>query len=138
MKVVIDTNIIIRMLINPQNEADREQRYIAENLLQRFDEVIIPTHVFCEVTWILDRHKYKPNQVCHVFKAFLESDKFVCKEEEIEAGMLMLEQGGDFADGVNEYTGRVMTRGLSVFASFDKKAVKLLSERGIPAMIPQL
>jgi hypothetical protein len=52
--------------------------------------------------------------------------------------MLMLEKGGDFADGVNEYTGRIMARGAVVFASFDKDAVQILTERGISAMIPGL
>ncbi|GHU26499.1 hypothetical protein AGMMS50256_03860 [Betaproteobacteria bacterium] len=68
----------------------------------------------------------------------LQTSKIVCKEDEVNAGMQMLERSGDFADGVNEYSGRMMAHGASVFATFDKDAVKLLTERGIAAMIPRL
>ncbi len=41
-----------------------------------------------------------------------------------------------FADRMNVYTGRAMTRGKTVFVSFDKKAIRLLNEQGITAMSP--
>ncbi|MDR3054902.1 MAG: type II toxin-antitoxin system VapC family toxin [Zoogloeaceae bacterium] len=138
MNVVIDTNIIVRTLVNPKSEGDAEQREIAINLFQKFDKVIIPTHVFCELAWLLKGYNFQKQQIYFAFQAILESDKFVCREEEIEAGMLMLEKDGDFADGVNEYSGRMIAEGNCLFASFDKQAVQLLNERGIPAMIPGL
>jgi predicted nucleic-acid-binding protein len=139
MNVVIDTNIIVRILVNPKNAEDEKQRLIAMSLFQKFDKVIIPTHVFCEIAWLLKAHGYDKKRIYSAFQAILESDKFVCKEEEIEAGMLMLEKNGDFADGINEYSGRMMAgHGASVFATFDKQAVQLLTERGIAAMIPGL
>jgi predicted nucleic-acid-binding protein len=138
MNVVVDTNIIARLLVTPTSEADKEQRRIVENLFQRFDKVILPTHVFCELAWLLRGRGHEKSQIYSAFQAILESSKFVCKEEEIEAGMLMLEKGGDFADGVNEYSGRMLAQGASVFATFDKQAAQLLTERGIAAMIPCL
>jgi len=57
-------------------------------------------------------------------------------EEEVEAGLSMMREGGDFADGVNAYTGRQMSSGNIIFASFDKKAVRLLVAQGVPALIP--
>ncbi|GHU47391.1 DNA-binding protein [Betaproteobacteria bacterium] len=138
MNIVIDTNIIVRTLVKPKTEKDAEQRQIAFNLFQKFDKIIIPTHVFCELAWLLKGFEFKKPQIYGAFQAILESDKFVCREEEIEAGMLMLEKDGDFADGVNEYTGRMIAHGDSLFVSFDKLAVQLLNERGIPALIPRL
>ena len=55
----------------------------------------------------------------------------------VSAGLRMLEDGGDFADGVLEYMGRRMADGAPcVFASFDRQAVKLLTKRGVAAAIP--
>ncbi|GHU03387.1 DNA-binding protein [Betaproteobacteria bacterium] len=137
MNVIVDTNIIARVFTGV--DEDVEQKKIVLKLFKQFDEVIIPTHVFCELTWtLISRYKFQREQVLFALKEFLQISKIVCKEDEVEAGLAMLRKGGDFADGVNEYTGRQMSRGATVFASFDKKAVGLLTERGIPAMIPQL
>jgi predicted nucleic-acid-binding protein len=113
MKVVVDANILARTLIAPKIPADNEQRAIAENLLKKFDEVIIPTHVFCELAWVLFGQGIKKEQIHFAFQHLMKTSKIVCKEDKINAGLQMLEKGGDFADGVNEYTGRVMAHGLS-------------------------
>jgi hypothetical protein len=51
----------------------------------------------------------------------------------------MMENGGNFADGVNAHVGQKMARkGTSpVFASFDMQAVRILKEKGIPAVVPE-
>ncbi|MGO3123578.1 MAG: hypothetical protein ACTIKR_06105 [Advenella sp.] len=51
----------------------------------------------------------------------------------VEAGLLMLEAGGDFADGVIAYEGNWL--GGETFVSFDKLAVKLLMEQGEAAQL---
>ena len=45
-----------------------------------------------------------------------------------EAGLTLLDAGGDFADGVIAYEGSWL--GAEAFVSFDKKAVKLMEARG--------
>jgi predicted nucleic-acid-binding protein len=45
-----------------------------------------------------------------------------------EAGLALLNAGGDFADGVIAYEGSWL--GADTFISFDKKAVKLMKARG--------
>ena len=45
-----------------------------------------------------------------------------------EAGLTLLDRGGDFADGVIAYEGNWL--GANTFASFDKKAIKLLEAQG--------
>lgn len=42
----------------------------------------------------------------------------------VEAGLAVLEAGGDFADGVIAFDGRRLGGG--VFVSFDRKAVELI------------
>jgi predicted nucleic-acid-binding protein len=46
----------------------------------------------------------------------------------VEAGLAMLEAGGDFADGVIAFEGRRL--GGTVFASFDSRAVELVAAGG--------
>jgi predicted nucleic-acid-binding protein len=46
-----------------------------------------------------------------------------------EAGLALLNAGGDFADGVIAYEGSWL--GADTFISFDKKAVKLIEAQGV-------
>jgi len=45
-----------------------------------------------------------------------------------EAGLAMLDAGGDFADGVIAFEGRRL--GGPVFASFDRRATELIAATG--------
>jgi len=54
----------------------------------------------------------------------------------IGTNLLMMDDGGDFADGVTAYVGSRMASGPAVFVSFDRQAVKLLTNRGLSAMAP--
>lgn len=45
-----------------------------------------------------------------------------------DAGLSVLEAGGDFADGVVAYEGAWL--GAETFVSFDKKAISLLNRQG--------
>jgi len=50
-----------------------------------------------------------------------------------EAGLALLEAGGDFADGVIAYEGNWL--GAETLVSFDKKAVKLMKAQGESARL---
>jgi predicted nucleic-acid-binding protein len=50
-----------------------------------------------------------------------------------EAGLSMLDAGGDFADGVIAYEGSWL--GADIFLSFDKRAVKLMQSQGKPSRL---
>jgi predicted nucleic-acid-binding protein len=47
---------------------------------------------------------------------------------DLEAGLALLEAGGDFVDGVIAFDGAWL--GAEVFVSFDKRAVSLLTKQG--------
>jgi predicted nucleic-acid-binding protein len=51
-----------------------------------------------------------------------------------EAGLALLDAGGDFADGVIAHEGYWL--GAETFVSFDKKAVKLVEASGGMARLP--
>jgi predicted nucleic-acid-binding protein len=64
----------------------------------------------------------------------LNIDNVETKTDEIEAGLKMIDDGGNFADGVIACTGSIMAGESSTFVSFDKQAVWKLSARGLSAM----
>lgn len=131
MNVIADTNVLVRFLVAD----DEEQCRAAARLLEKAAEIIIPTHVFCELAWVLlSAYKHRPSQVRARIADILNSHKVAARDDEVQAGLRMLDQGGDFADGVNAYCGRIMARGPSTFASFDRQAVRLLTGQGIPAL----
>ncbi|MGC9217681.1 hypothetical protein [Acidithiobacillus sp.] len=51
----------------------------------------------------------------------------------VEAGLALLDLGGDFADGVIAYEGSWL--GGETFVSFDRKAVKLIEAQGESARL---
>lgn len=51
----------------------------------------------------------------------------------VEAGLSLLESGGDFADGVIAYEGRWL--GGETFVSFDRAAVSLITAQGESARL---
>jgi hypothetical protein len=67
----------------------------------------------------------------------MQTGKVIVKDDEVEAGLRMLDDGGDFADGVHAYSGLNMAPGQAVLVSFDKKAVRLLAGRGLSALAPE-
>jgi len=66
-------------------------------------------------------------------RAVLDISNVAVNRPAVEAGMSVLEAGGDFADGVIAYDGRWL--GGETFVSFDKKAVRLLTAHGQAARL---
>jgi predicted nucleic-acid-binding protein len=67
--------------------------------------------------------------VAAAIRALLDTENIVMNRPAAEAGLELLETGGDFADGVIAYEGAWL--GGETFVSFDKQAVALLSKRGV-------
>ena len=63
----------------------------------------------------------------------MAADNVVLNRPAAEVGLALLEAGGDFADGVMAYEGHWL--GGEAFASFDKRAVELLSAQGQSARL---
>lgn len=66
-------------------------------------------------------------------RALLATANVEVNRSAAEAGLAVLENGGDFADGVIAYEGRWL--GGDTFVSFDKKAVALLAAQGQPVRL---
>jgi predicted nucleic-acid-binding protein len=66
--------------------------------------------------------------IAHSIRELIATPQAAVDSEAAEAGLVMLEAGGDFADGVITYEGR--RAGGRTFVSFDRAAVKAIPETG--------
>ena len=134
MNVILDTNILLRYTVGD----DAAQAERAERLMHTSQEIVIPTHVFCEYVWTLrSGYKQPAEAIALAIQSIISTDRVVVNDEEVQAGLQMMALGGDFADGVSAYTGSRMASSVkAVFVSFDQKAVRLLNECGLSALVP--
>jgi predicted nucleic-acid-binding protein len=61
-------------------------------------------------------------------RALLNTENVVVNRPAVDAGLAVLDAGGDFADGIIAYDGSWL--GGETFVSFDKRAIKLRSALG--------
>jgi predicted nucleic-acid-binding protein len=125
MKIVADTNVLLRDALHD----DSLQAGMAAKVLERAELVAIPVAVFCEFVWVL-RQGYKKSaaEIAGAIRKLLRSAGVVTNRPVVEAGLELLDKGGDFADGVIAYEGHWL--GAEEFVSFDKQAVSLLKSQG--------
>jgi predicted nucleic-acid-binding protein len=130
MKITADTNVLLRDALHD----NAIQAKLAANILQEAAIVAIPISVLCEFVWVL-RQGYKRSNadIAVAIRRLLVSASVVTDTEAAEAGLKVLEAGGDFADGVIAHHGNWF--GGEEFVSFDKDAVKLLKAQGTRARL---
>lgn len=128
MRVTADTNVLLRATIAD----DPDQARLAIELLGQAELVAMPLVVLCEFVWVA-RSVYRrpPGEIGDVIRTWLMSPTVQLDRATAEAGLALLDAGGDFADGVIAYAGRQM--GGTVFASFDRRAVELIAATGAEA-----
>ena len=125
MKITADTNILVRAVTGDH----AEQSKAAKAALQRAEVVAIPTTVLCEFVWVLSQgYRHSPSNIAEAIRRLINGANAVADQPAVEAGMAVLDAGGDFADGVIAYEGNWL--GADTFVSFDKKAVNLLEAQG--------
>ncbi len=128
MKITADTNVLIRAAV--QDDIDQGPR--AARLLQQAELVAVPVPVLCEFVWVLRRgYKKSVSEISEAIRRLLKSENVVVNRPAIEAGMSVLDAGGDFADGVIAYEGEWL--GAEEFVSFDSKAMSVLRSHNVRA-----
>jgi len=126
MTIVIDTNVLLRLVI----EDDTGETEQAQDALASASRVVVPVVAICEAIWVLrSRYKVAREPLQAFVRRLLETDKLLMDRVAVEAGINMMERGGDFADGLIALDGRRL--GGETFVSFDKKAVALLTASGL-------
>jgi predicted nucleic-acid-binding protein len=130
VKITVDTNILLRVA----TEDDPRQAKLARTVLESADLVAVTLPVLCEFVWVL-LHGYKlpRRDIADAMRRLIDAENVVLNRPAAEAGLVVLEAGGDFADGVIAYEGRLL--GAESFISFDDIAVKRLSTAGESARL---
>jgi predicted nucleic-acid-binding protein len=125
MKITADTNVLVRAV----TEDHVAQSKAAQSLLQKAETVAISTSALCELVWVLSQgYKIPSNDVAEAIRRVINAANVVVNRPTVEAGLSLLDAGGDFADGVIAYEGSWL--GADTFVSFDKKSVRLLEAQG--------
>jgi len=125
MKISVDTNVLVRAVL----QDDAKQGRAASKLLQEALLIAVSLPSLCELVWVLRRGAKLSNEdVAVTLRDLLAADKVVMNRPAVEAGLAVLEAGGDFADGIIAYEGNWL--GGETFASFDKQAVELVGRQG--------
>ena len=132
MKITADTNVLVRAAVQDEPHQGRQ----AARVLQQTDLVAVPIPVLCEFVWVLRRgYKKSAPDVWDAVHRLMKSANVVVNRPAVEAGLLSLTHGGDFADGVIAYEGSWL--GGEDFVSFDSKAVSILEAQGTRARLLQ-
>jgi len=129
MKITADTNVLVRAL----TEDHAEQSKAAQSALRKADIVALTIPTLCELVWVLQGYKIRPVDIAETIRGLLNSSNIAVNRSTAEAGLAMLDAGGDFADGVIAYEGNWL--GADTFVSFDKKAVRLMETQGKSARL---
>jgi predicted nucleic-acid-binding protein len=124
MRISVDTNILVRALM----QDDPEQGEIAAALL-KYERVAVSLVVLCEFAWVLGRcYKLERKEMAMAIRNLVDASNIQTHRTAVDAGLALLAAGGDFADGVIAFDSR--WSGGECFFSFDKKAIKCLSNCG--------
>lgn len=125
MKIAVDTNVLVRAVVAD----DPVQAKAAAALLTNAEVIAVALPCLCEFVWVLLRvYGFQRADAASAIRALLATSNVELNRPAVEAGLLVLDAGGDFADGVIAYEGHWL--GGETFVSFDKKAVALLAAQG--------
>lgn len=132
MNITPDANILVRVVV----EDDPQQTKAAKAVLSRAELIALTLPVLCEFTWVLAKgYKAARSEIAEAIRRISNSANVVANRAAIDAGLTILENGGDFADGVIEYEGRWL--GGETFVTFDRHAATLLGRVGKGVHVPE-
>jgi predicted nucleic-acid-binding protein len=130
MKIAVDTNVLVRAAVRD----DVEQTDAATKLMARAKMVAIAVPSLCEFVWVLRSvYRFQSSDIAKAILTLLAAENVETNRPAIDAGLAVLDAGGDFADGVIAYEGKWL--GADTFVSFDNKAVEMLTAQGVSARL---
>ncbi len=130
MRIAVDTNVLVRAVARD----DAAQYETATGVMGRAKIVAIAVPCLCELVWVLRSvYRFQPFDISNAIRILIAADNVETDRPAVEAGLAMLDAGGDFADGVIAYEGRWL--GAEMFVSFDRKAVEMLKAQGQAAKL---
>ena len=130
MKVTGDTNVLVRAVV----QDDPIQAPLAATVLRDASLIAVTLPTLCELVWVLRKvYDFQTADIALAIRALVAAANVETNRPAVAVGLMMLETGGDFADGVIAYEGNWL--GGDTFVSFDKKAVALLHAKGLSARL---
>ncbi|MFI4996162.1 MAG: type II toxin-antitoxin system VapC family toxin [Hyphomicrobiales bacterium] len=130
MKITADTNILVRAITGDHER----QSKVAQAELAKADVVALALPALCELVWVLSQgYKIPSAEIAEAIRRLMNGANVVVNRPAAEAGLALLDAGGDFADAVIAYEGSWL--GGDAFISFDKKAVRLMAAQGLPVRL---
>src|SRR5215470_3912041 len=103
MKIAVDTNVLVRAAVRD----DAAQTDAATKCMQRAEIVAIAVSSLCEFVWVLRSvYRFRSDEMAKAIRTLLAAENVETNRLAAEAGLAMLDAGGDFADGAIAYEGR--------------------------------
>jgi predicted nucleic-acid-binding protein len=125
MKITADTNVLVRAV----TEDDEQQSRAAQTALRRAELVAVTMPALCELVWVLSQgYRIPTSDIAEAIRRLINGANVIVNRPAAEAGLALLDAGGDFADGVIAFEGNWL--GADTFVSFDRKAVRLMETQG--------
>jgi predicted nucleic-acid-binding protein len=130
LNITADTNVLVRALVADEPAQAAE----ASRVLREAASIAVPLPVLCELVWVLKRvYGFGIDDIAAAIRSLLVAGHVRLDRAAVEAGLALLEVGGDFADGVIAHQGQWL--GGDTFVSFDRQAVALLREQGVATQL---
>lgn len=125
MTITPDTNVLVRAVVRD----DAKQARSAVKLLKDAEVIAVSLTSLCEFVWVLRRvYGLARQDISAALEALLDAGNVAVDRPAVDAGLAVLNAGGDFADGLIAYEGKWL--GGETFVSFDKQAVALVAKQG--------
>lgn len=130
MTITADTNVLVRALTGDH----KRQSAVAKAELAGAGAIALALPALCELVRVLSQgYGVAATDIAEAIRRLVDAENVLVNRPAVDAGLIMLEAGGDFADGVIAFEGRAF--GADTFVSFDRKAVKLLQRQGEAARL---
>ena len=100
MKVAVDTKVLVRAVVRD----DKAQAKAAVKVLRDAELIAIAVPCLCEFVWVLRRvYDFQSADVATAIRTLLAAANVEMNRPAVEAGLAVLDAGGDFADGAIAY-----------------------------------
>lgn len=130
VKITVDTNLLVRAAI----QDDPEQTELAIAALRDAELVAVTLPTLCEFSWVMYSIYQRPrDEIAASIRTLTDDRRTRADRQAVSAGLAVLDEGGDFADGVIAYEGSRL--GGETFVTFDRKAAALLVRAGKPVSL---
>ena len=121
--IAIDTNVVVRFLVNDDREQARRARAMIEQ-----EDVFVPTSVLLETEWVLRSAYGRPgHELFESLRMFLHLPRVFSQDRETAvAALRWADRGMDFADALH----LASATGCDAFASFDAELRRTAANLG--------